>query len=176
MKSKTTVFYNDTDLGDIDLKRELMFEEYAEEEGWESVDDIPDSVVFHEIDEDNRIEWEDFTYELERILKDGEYILTGTCGRWDGRAEGGNFIHNIHDFYKCIGHLDKIKFYDENGHFYIYGYHHDGSDFYELKKLTRKGYEYASNNYFAHDRQVHRTITSCNLYSALPRIAERLYG
>ena len=69
-----------------------------------------------------------------------------------------------------------MKFYDKDGHFYIRGYHHDGSDFYEMKKLTKKGYELANNNYFAHDRELHTTIMKFNLFSTLPRIAERLYG
>lgn len=175
MKPKTTVFYNDTDY-DMELKRELLFEDYAEEEGWESKEDIPDSVVLNEIDADNRNDWEDFIFELEKLLEKDDYILTGTCGRWNGPAEGGRFIQSIDDLYKCIGHLDRMKLYDENGHFYIKGYHHDGSDFYEMKRLTKKGYEYAYNNYFAHDRYVHQTIVSCNLFSALPRIAERIYG
>jgi hypothetical protein len=72
--------------------------------------------------------------------------------------------------------LDYIKVIDENGHLKIYGYHHDGSDSYELKKLTKKGFEFADRNYFARDRQLHQTIMNNNFYSALPRIAERLYG
>ena len=54
--------------------------------------------------------------------------------------------------------------------------HHDGSDDYELKRLTHEGYELADRNYFAHDRQLHNTIMGCNFYSALPRYASKVYG
>ena len=47
---------------------------------------------------------------------------------------------------------------------------------YELKRLTRQGYEYADRNYFAHDRKLHSTIMNCNFFSALPRLAKRVYG
>ncbi len=176
MKTKTTVFYNSIDQADFDTTKEYLFETFGEEEGWTSIDDIEDCIVYHEIDEMLRRDWDDFIADMEYLLSKDCYLLTGTCGRWNGPCEGGKFIHNTNDLIDCIRHLDYIKFYDENGHFYITGYHHDGSDRYELKKLTRKGFEFADRNYFAHDRQLHTTIMQNNFYSALPRVAERLYG
>lgn len=35
-----------------------------------------------------------------------------------------------------IQHLDNIKVIDRNGHLIIEGYHHDGSNHYELKRLN----------------------------------------
>ena len=176
MKSKTTVFYNDTDTRSFASVKNYLFETFAEEEGWFSEDDIPDCVVYHEIEEEQRREWEDFRADLEYLLSKDCYLLTGTCGRWNGPAEGGKFIRSADDLFDCICHLDYVKIYDENGHFYIYGYHHDGSDSYEMKRLTKKGYEFADRYYFAKDRHLHRTIMNNNFYSALPRVAERLYG
>ena len=176
MKTKTTVFYNDTETESFEATKNYLFETFAEEEGWESEDDIPDCVVYHEMDENRRREWDDFRADMEYIFEKDSYLLTGTCGRWDGPAQGGKFIHSFDDLLDCIRHLDYVKFYDENGHFYIYGYHHDGSDHYELKRLTSKGYEFADRNYFAHDRELHTTIMTTNFFSALPRLAERLYG
>lgn len=176
MKTKTTVFYNDTETTSFEATKNYLFESFAEEEGWVSIDEIPDCVVYHEMDEERRREWEDFKADMEYVFNKDCYLLTGTCGRWDGPAQGGKFIHNFDDLMECIRHLDYVKFYDENGHFYIRGYHHDGSDSYEMKKLTRKGYEFADRNYFAHDRILHTTIMRNNFFSALPRIAERLYG
>ena len=176
MKIKTTVFYNDAETDRFEATKDYLFETFAEEEGWESADDIPDSVVYHEIDEDLRREWEDFRSEMEPVFAKDSFLLTGTCGRWDGPAQGGKFIHSFNELLDCIRHLDYVKFYDENGHFYISGYHHDGSDHYELRRLTRKGYEFADRNYFAHDRDLHTTIMRNNFLSALPRLAERLYG
>ena len=44
-----------------------------------------------------------------------------------------------------------------------------------VKKLTGKGYEYATNNYFAHYKKLHENIMTCNLFSALPYFS-RLVG
>ena len=176
MKTKTTIFYNDTDCAGFEATKNYLFETFAEEEGWTSPDDILDCVVYHEMDEDRRREWDDFRADVEPVFEKDSYLLTGTCGRWDGPAQGGKFIHSFDDLLDCIRHLDYVKFYDENGHFYIYGYHHDGSDHYEMKRLTKKGYEFADRYYFAHDRYLHTTIMRNNFYSALPRLAQRLYG
>ena len=176
MKTKTTVFYNDMDAKSFDETKEYLFENYAEEEGWLSKDEIPDSVVFHEMELMQRSEWDDFMADIEHLFAKDSFLLTGTCGRWNGPAEGGKFVTTKDELLDCIKHLDLIKFYDTDGHFYIRGYHHDGSDFYEMKKLTKKGYELASRNYFAIDRQLHQTIMNCNIYSSLPRVATRLYG
>ena len=176
MKTTTTVFYNDTETESFEATKNYLFETFAEEEGWVSIDEIPDCVVQHEIDEEQRREWDDFISDMDYVFSKDAYLLTGTCGRWNGPAEGGKFIRNTDDLIRCIQHLDYIKVIDENGHLKIYGYHHDGSDSYELKKLTKKGFEFADRNYFARDRQLHQTIMNNNFYSALPRIAERLYG
>ena len=176
MKNKTYVFYNDMETQNFDSTKEYLFENYAEEEGWLSMDEIPDCVVYHEIELTQRSEWEDFMADLDFIFSKDTYLLTGTCGRWNGPVEGGKFVTSKDELLDCISHLDYIKFYDKNGHFYIKGYHHDGSDSYEMKRLTKKGYELASRNYFAIDRQLHQTIMNCNIYSSLPHVATRLYG
>ena len=100
----------------------------------------------------------------------------GYFGSWHGEIEGGTFIRSFNDFLSCIEHLEYIRFYDVNGHFYIHGSHHDGSDDYELKMLTNKGYEYAESKSFDCDKWVHKAIKYCNFYSALPYFAKKVYG
>ena len=56
MKPKTTVFYNDTDTESFNAVRNYLFETFAEEEGWVTEFDIPDCVVFHEMEEIQRQE------------------------------------------------------------------------------------------------------------------------
>ena len=53
----------------------------------------------------------------------------------------------------------------------IEGYHHDGHDRYEIKQLTKKGYELARSYGFDKDRHLHNTIMNCNIFSKLPRLA-----
>lgn len=156
--------------------RKYLFDDFAEEHGWNSPDDIPDKQVWNEIDAQDRIQWDDVRNELDAMFEKNVYLLTGTCGRWNGPVQGGKFIRSVGDLLSCMDHLDYIRIYDKNGHLYIHGSHHDGDDDYELKRLTHKGYELADLNYFACDRQLHTAIMNCNFYSALPRYAQKVYG
>ena len=177
MKDKEiTIYDNYFNLEIENDARAYLFDDYAEEEGWKTPEDIPDERVWDEIEFQDRMQWDDMKAELETLFEKNVYLLTGTCGRWNGPAQGGRFIRSVRDLLSCIDHLDYIRIFDRNGHLYIHGSHHDGNDDYELKRLTHKGYELANNNYFAHDRRLHNAIMRCNFYSALPRYAQKVYG
>lgn len=174
---KIIKFYDDTnDFELIEETRQYMFDTYSELEGWSSIDDISDYMVLNELNELHNLEWLELKLYLNDMFENNDYfIIKGTCGRWNGPAECGRFVNSTDELLGFLDHLDNICFYENNGHFYIKGYHHDGCDNYELKKLTGKGYEYATNNYFAHDRKLHENIMTCNLFSALPYFS-RLVG
>ena len=177
MKNKETVIYdNNYDCEKFDRAKQYLFDEYAYDIDWDTVDDVPDKAVFEEIDFRDECDWDNFKYKMISLLKNNVYLLTGTCGRWDGPRQGGNFICSFSDLLDTINHLDYLKIYDKNGHLYIDGAHHDGNDYYEIKRLTNKGRELAENNYFAHDRRLHTTIMKTNFYSALPRLSKELFG
>ncbi len=171
MKKEYTFFNNIDHYSRYDEAREQLFMSSADDE-WDSPEDIPNERIEKELDFEDDADWSFFEYRMTNMLSDGHYLLTGTCGRWDGPARGGKFIETFRDFSSCIQHLDYLKIYEVDGHLYIEGYHHDGSDHYELKKLTRKGYEYAERNGFAHDGYLHSTLMNFNFYSTLPRLSE----
>ncbi|MBR7176999.1 MAG: hypothetical protein IKD26_02160 [Clostridia bacterium] len=152
--------------------RREIFENYADEYGWWSEDDVPIEMVQNEVDEENSYDWKFFMEDLKELLKKKHCLMTGTFGSWRGPREGGKFVNTTGDFIACIQHLDEMNIYEENGHLYVAGSHHDGSDFYELKVLTKKGYALADYNHFAHDRKLHNTLFNCNFYSALPRLSK----
>lgn len=177
MKSKEITIYDSYySIERENETREYLFDEYAQENGWQSPNDIPNERVYDEMNFQDRAAWDDVKAELQILLDKNVYLLTGTCGRWYGPSQGGKFIRSLDDLFNCIDHLDYIRIFDRDGHLHIHGSHHDGSDDYELKRLTNKGYEYADRNFFAHDRHLHDTIMNCNFYSALPRYAQRIYG
>lgn len=177
MKNKEITVYDNYYSFDREKEiREFLFDEYAEEKGWQSPEDIPDERVYDEMDFQNREQWYEVKAELQSLFDKSIYLLTGICGRWNGPSEGGSFIRSVDDLLRCIDHLDYIRIYDKNGHLYIHGSHHDGSDDHELKRLTHKGYEFADRNCFAHDRYLHNAIMHTNFYSALPYFAKKVYG
>lgn len=176
MKSKETILYDSYYSTEKEtLAREYLFDEYAIEEQWTSPQDIPDYRIFREIETTDDIAWQDIKLELEILFKNNYFLLTGTCGTWHGDIQGGKFINTVNELLSIIQHLDDFKIIDRNGHLIIEGSHHDGTDIYELKRLTQKGYELANNNCFANDRKLHSTIMKNNLFSALPRFAQKVF-
>ncbi len=171
-----TIYDNYYSLDREKTTREYLFEECAYENGWNSPEDIPNERVKDEIYYQDCELWEYLADDLEALFGKNVYLLTGTCGRWNGPSQGGKFIRSLNDFTDCIEHLDSVRIFDKNGHLYIHGSHHDGSDDYELKRLTHKGYELAASNHFALDRHLHTTIMRYNFYSALPKFAQKVYG
>lgn len=177
MKDRISVIYNNVyDEKEYEETRQCVFDEYAYEKGWQTLEDVPESFIQREFETQEETDWDRFEKEMRRLLQKNCYLITGTCGRWNGPAEGGAFIQNFSDLRKVIGHLDYLKIYDKNGHLLISGYHHDGFDSYEIKKLTRKGYDFAKSHGFDHDRTLHSTIMKYNLFSALPRLSEEMFG
>ena len=159
MKNTDIIFFDNTDdYSKYDEAEQAVYESFCESQDWTSINDVPADMVWDEISLQNEAEWKYFSDAFKRLLKKHTFLITGTCGRWNGPCEGGNFITDWDDFRSFIQHLDTLKIYEQNGHFYIEVYHHDGHDLYELKRLTDKGAEYADRHCFAHNRALHRSI------------------
>ena len=168
---EVTIYDNTNLYDDFEAIREQVFEEQADVQDWLLPTDVPDYMVDMEIQFRDEMNWQDCKSCLRRMFKHGYYLLKGTCGRWDGDYEGGKFIDTMDELLSCISHLDGFSIVDKDGHLMIDGYHHDGRDHYELKKLTKKGFEYANNHYFANNRTLHEKIWTCNFFSTLPHLA-----
>ena len=170
---------NDEDDKDqYDYAREYLFEEYAEEEGWESEADIPDERLNSEVSFQEECNWDNFKAEFGRFIKDSTYgfLLVGDVGTWMGRQAGGCYIYEFRDLYKFWDHCDYIKVYDEGGHLYIEASHHDGTNYAELKELTCKGSDYADNHRYDSDQEVHEKLFNSNFYTRLPHYAHKVWG
>ena len=120
-KTKEIVLYDDTEnYKKFDETRDFLFAVYADENGWACKENIPDETVYKEIDFQNAETWRDLKDALENSFKTRYYLMTGTCGRWNGNFEGGTFITCYRDFQSMIQHLDNIKVIDRNGHLIKY--------------------------------------------------------
>ena len=172
MKKYEYVLYNNYDFNEnYDSAREWLFATRQDDFDWETEDDVPEKMILGEMSFLQESEWDYFKSKCNELLVDGDCLLTGVCGRWNGSAKGGSFIRTFSDLLNCIGHLDYLKIIDRNGHLIIEGCHHDGSDYYEIKKLTKHGQKYAQQWGYVRDERLHRTIMRFNFYSKLPRLA-----
>lgn len=161
-----------------DYTREYLFEEYAEDEGWETEDDVPDEKVIDTVYADDEMNFDDFKIEFGKFLRDSRngFLLCGTCGCWDGTHNGGCYVNKFDDLYKFWDGCRDIKVYDENGHLYIKATHHDGTNYAELKELTDKGAKYKDNHYWDSDEEVHTKLFNSNFYTRLPHYAHKVWG
>lgn len=143
---------------------------------WETEDDIPEDTVTQAVYLNDQFDFDEFKYSFGKFLKESNtgFILCGTCGRWNGRYNGGCFVNNFDDLYKFWKDCDYIKVYDENGHLYMKATHHDGTNYAELKELTNKGVEYKVKHYWDSDEETHNVIFNNNFYSKLPHYAHKM--
>ena len=161
-----------------DYAREYLFEEYGEDEEWETEDDVPENRVIDEVYAQSEWDWDDFKIEFGHFLKSSTngFLLVGTCGCWDGTYNGGCYVNRFDDLYNFWEDCRDIKVWDEGGHLYIKATHHDGNNYAELRELTCKGSNYALNHRWDSDSEVHETLMSSNFYTKLPHYAHKVWG
>lgn len=164
------IIYNNYDLYDrFEETKAWLIEEYGEEP--------EDEVVYDHIYSEDNLDWEDVWAELLKAFSNGTYIVFGSIGRWDGRRTGWEVFDNFEkEFYSLVKDCDYIKIYEENNHFHIDCSHHDGSNSYEIKKLTDRGIQYYENwDYSWNDTRSHQEVglKLIERYSVLPRFFKK---
>ena len=176
-KTERVIFdnYGDNGYSFDDAKQyciERHLDDYPDEKDWEPSDEE----VWQEIYDCNEISWEDESYELKKFFNDDEtYILTGFAGCWDGRHAGGYVFKGFNQLSRAWQNVDSFKIYDDNGKFCINGYHHDGTNCWEVKKLTKKGLDYYNRHEYDNPQTLHEKLWEKG-YSVNLHYAKKVYG
>lgn len=124
--------------------------DYADYVDWCEINDIEpegensyefDEWCIEETQEITACDWENLKY----TNADKNYMpffVTGTLGLWYGRPE----VHSTRIFYglseaikSAIDGVDDYEAYLEDGVVYVNGYHHDGTNCFEIHLLSKKG-------------------------------------
>lgn len=156
--------------------RDVLFSEHGEENGWSSPDDVPDRDIWNQFSLEKRLQWDDEKYELENFFDGDLFLVRGTVGRWNGTFQAGKIVENFRELSDAWRDCDYLKLWDEGGHFYIECSHHDGTNCFEVKRLTSMGKKYLENHLWDDDRELHDKLFSSNFYTALPHYAHTVYG
>lgn len=170
---KTRTIYNDYDLWD-------NYKDFAIETLSEYDTMVTDDAIWNIINDGNMLNWKEVKEQLETFFDDGTWILRGTVERWDGTYEAGTIFTNFMCMYKeATKDCDCTHLYDQNGHFHIQCAHHDGTNHYEIRKLTDKGINYLMNwkqNW--NDKRTEQYVRDklIQKYSVLPHFAYKVYG
>lgn len=157
-------------------------EEAAKENLLENgIDDPTEDDIWDEVYEQLNMYWDDVKCDLKEFINDGSsWIIMGHCGLWYGNRAAGTIFNDFEQmFVTMTQHCDYWKIYDVNGHLHLECSHHDGTNHFEIKRITDKGVAYLKNweaNWSdkRSEQYVHEKIMS--RYSVLPRFAEKVYG
>lgn len=172
----TRVLYSNYDVSEIYKEAwedYIKTEEIPEEE-------VTDEKMWDFCYQEDEWAWDEFKKTLFDFFEDKEVIFVGTLGLWDGQHLGGN-IGDFKELYcKAVKDCDYVEFTDENGHLYLRCSHHDGTNNFEIKIVTDKGYEYYDRWLYSGssdtraEEYVHKQIMK--KYSRLPHLAHRNFG
>lgn len=81
-------------------------------------------------------EWDDLMCECKHVS--GEFLVIADLGLWYGRRRGWKFCSTLSDAIRaCVDGMDDIRIVEDGrGKVVLYGYHHDGTNVYEIRKVT----------------------------------------
>lgn len=139
-----------------------------------ALEEITDAIVYDAIADDLRFEMEETRENLRNLFAGETLIAVGHCGTWRGNLPAGNVSDDFDDMFDRMAcDCDYIKIWDENGHLFVECSHHDGTNRFEIKRLTARGialYEQWENDWDDKRtrQQIHALLFSYNLFSALP--------
>lgn len=157
-----------------------VYEDEAKENLKENgIENPTENEIWDEIYMLDEINWEDEKEQLDQFFDGSLWIMQGTVGRWNGDFAAGCVFNDFMDtFYKMTKDCDSIAIYEEKGHFFVKCSHHDGTNMYEIKKITSKGEEYLDrweNNW--NDTRTERYIHNMLMkrYSVIPRYIKTQY-
>lgn len=124
--------------------------------------------------------WDQVRLDLSLFCFGSTWIMVGVNEKWNGKFAAGTVFDDFTEmFCKAAKDCDYWKIWDENGHLYFQCSHHDGTNCYEIKRVTEKGEAYLENwkNNWDDKRSeeyIHKKIME--KYSVLPRYAETELG
>ena len=148
--------------------------------GWvNNIDEITDEMIQNWRYEEADADWENTYSELKNFFENKTVIFFGASGRWNGVFEGGDIGDFDTLFNDAITDCNFLKFYDVNGHLYLTCSHHDGTNNYEIKEVTKRGLDFYDRWEAAWEdqrtnKEIHKSII--DHYSTLPRFSEKVYG
>lgn len=112
----------------------------------------------------------------ENIHGQKQYIILADCGLWYGRRDGGKIITGLWNaISQCFEDYNEI--YEEGGRLKVTAHHHDGTNYFQIKELTKRGEEFAERHKWdMSDRELHKKLFNDSHYSRNVRAFKEIYG
>ena len=167
---------NPYDFNEEEMKEVWL--ETAEANDWEIPEDGPSDIqLWDEWYDQNEINWDDIEGEVKYHNEEGSYLIIASLGLWNGRFDGGKIIDGYltEAIRACFEDYNKVYWQDKN--LKVEAIHHDGTNYFIIKKLTDKGIEFYNNHYYDYDdRTLHQKLFKDAHYSHSVDFFAKLYG
>lgn len=113
-------------------------------------------------------------YELNHPVK--YYLVIGDLGLWYGTVQGGKIIRGLwRAIRECFEDYNHI--YQKGKRLHVDAIHHDGTNRFQIKELTRRGVEYwQRHEYDMTDRELHQRLFKDSHYSHEVSMFNEIYG
>lgn len=152
-------------------------EQYREINNLEYEDEVAESTIWEYAQEINEDDYDDIMCSI-RFLegRDGKktYVVLGQLGLWNGTFAGGKIIEGIEAiFNKCFEDYNEFGY--KHNLFYIKAYHHDGTNTFKIRELTKKGEEYAYKHQYDDPKTLHQRLFSDSHLSHTVSIFKKVF-
>ena len=174
---KNIIYSNDPyDFNEEEMKE--IWYELAEVNDWEIPEDGPsDDELWEEWYDQKERDWDDIECEVKWRDERGSYLIIASLGLWNGRFDGGKIIDGYltEAIRACFEDYNKVYWQDKN--LKVEATHHDGTNYFIIKKLTDRGIEFYNNHYYDYDdRAMHQKLFKDAHYSHSVDFFARIYG
>lgn len=170
------VIYDNYDVWEnyADSAKEFLFETNenenpSEEDLWDIVNMMAEDA------------WDEEKERLENFFNDGStWLITGMVGTWHGNKSAGSTFSTFKEmWYKATHNCEHVKLFDKNSHLCLTCSHHDGTNYFEIKRLTECGKKYLERWESGYQniglKELYEKLETKG-YSVLPNYAHQVFG
>ena len=140
-----------------------------------SSEDVPENIAWEEVHVIDSLNWEEEISRLKDFMEGKVFVVKGRIETWKGSYDGGAIIQSFDELRPAWNDCSFIKIYDIDGHFHIQASHHDGTNYFEMKKLSKKGSDFLKRNQWEDRKYLCEKLWRTG-YSVLPNFAHICYG
>ena len=137
----------------VEEAKKVFAETIMDNSTYESEEEITSDDIFREFNSVNDEDYYHFklsilNHDKEKRKFDGAFLVVADIGLWDGRKSGGRIIPSLSSVLREVASgVSDVKYEIKNNDLFITGHHHDGTNYYTVKYITPKGYDWALRNY-----------------------------
>lgn len=131
----------------LDTDRDVPYEEYVE--NCKDNDREPEAEgsqdYWNYVNDTLQMEHDDFKVNMESC-KLFPMVAVGYDDLWYGKVRGGKVLKDVDDLLGLFSSCDNIKIWQDKDGMHINGYHHDGTNYAELRPINKRGQAWLEKN------------------------------